>query len=136
MYACFPSWERAITSPESEWALLIKNPDFKDEEQEAYDLERVVYEGLLERFYIKDYQNTLLDIDVVLEERPNNPLLCKYQLLRTQCVGGMTSYTGDRDPYYQALTQITVSCPETEEAAFASNTARRGKEGEGEEGWG
>ena len=115
-------WAKKVVDlyPGSEWALLIENPDFKDEEEEEYELERIAYEDLLGRFYAKDYQNTLLDIDSVLAERPNNPLLCKYKLLRTQCVGGMTSYTGDRDPYYQALTQITFSCPETEEAAFAS----------------
>lgn len=120
-------WAQRVVGlyPESEWALLIENPDFKDEEEEAYELERFAYEKLLGRFYAKDYQNTLLDIDVVLEERPNNPLLCKYKLLRTQCVGGLTSYTGDREPYYQALTQITVSCQETEEAAFASDLLRQ-----------
>ena len=115
-------WAQQVVEqyPGSEWALLIENPDFKDEEEEAYEAERLVYETLLGRFYAKDYQNTLLDIDVVLAEKPDNQLLCKYQLLRTQCVGGLTSYTGDRDPYYQALNEITISCPETEEAEFAS----------------
>ena len=35
--------------PDSEWALLIENPDFKDEAEEAYEEERVVYEELLRR---------------------------------------------------------------------------------------
>mgnify|MGYP001246767484 CR=1 FL=1 len=115
-------WAQQVVDlyPGSEWALLIENPDFKDEEEEAYEFERLAYEGFLSRFYAKDYQNTLLDIDSVLIERPNNPLLCKYQLLRTQCVGGLTSYTGDRDPYFQALNDITINCPETEESEFAS----------------
>ena len=115
-------WAQQVVElyPGSEWALLIENPDFKDEEEEAYEIERLAYEAYLSRFYAKDYQKTLLDIDSVLIERPNNPLICKYQLLRAQCVGGLTSYTGDRDPYFQALNEITINCPETEESEFAS----------------
>ena len=111
--------------PDSEWALLIENPDFKDEAEEAYEEERVVYEELLGRFYAKDYQNTLLKVEAILEERPNNQLACKYQLLSAQCVGGLTSYTGDRDPYHKALEEITMTCPDTEEAEFAAELLRQ-----------
>ena len=114
-----------INYPGSEWALLIENPDFKDEEEEEYEEERIVYEALLARFYAKDYQNTLLEIQAVIEERPDNQLLCKYELLAAQCVGGLTSYTGDRDPYFVALKEITVNCPDTEEAEFANDLLRQ-----------
>jgi len=106
--------------PGSEWAMLIENPDFLDAEEEAYEIERVAYEALLSRYYAKDYQATLLDIDVIIGERPENPLSCKYNLLRAQCVGGLTSYTGDRTPYFNALKAIIDVCPETEESEFAS----------------
>ena len=100
--------------------MLIENPDFLDAEEEAYEIERVAYEALLSRYYAKDYQATLLDIDVIIGERPENPLSCKYNLLRAQCVGGLTSYTGDRTPYFNALKAIIDVCPETEESEFAS----------------
>ena len=114
-----------LNYPGSEWALLIENPDFKDEEEEEYEAERIVYEALLARVYAKDYQNTLLEIQAVIEERPDNQLLCKYELLAAQCVGGLTSYTGDRDPYFVALKEITVNCPDTEEAEFANDLLRQ-----------
>jgi tetratricopeptide (TPR) repeat protein len=116
-------WANQIISnyPGSEWANLIENPDFLDAEEEAYETERIVYEEMLSRYYRKDYQATLLAIDSIIAERPENPLSCKYNLLRAQCVGGLTSYTGDRTPYFDALKQLISNCPETEEAIFAAS---------------
>lgn len=116
-------WANQIITnyPGSEWANLIENPDFLDAEEEAYETERIAYEEMLDRYYRKDYQAALLDIDAINLERPENPLACKYNLLRAQCVGGLTSYTGDRTPYFDALKQLISDCPETEEAVFAGS---------------
>ena len=81
---------------------------------------------MLARYYKKDYQAALLDIDVINNERPENPLACKYSLLRAQCVGGLTSYTGDRTPYFDALKLLISDCPETEEAHFCSHASSIG----------
>ena len=105
--------------------MLIENPDYLDAEEMAYEEERVIYEGYLARFYAKDYQNTLLEINVVIEERPENPLICKYRLLAAQCVGGLTSYSRDRTPYYDALKGISTTCPDSEAAAFAEDLLRK-----------
>ena len=120
-------WANQITTnyPGSEWARLIEDPDFLDEEEEAYEFERITYEEHLSSYYARDYQATLLEVDVVINERPENPLRCKYNLLRAQCVGGLTSYTGDRTPYFDALKGIIDVCPETEEAAFARSLLRQ-----------
>jgi tetratricopeptide (TPR) repeat protein len=119
-------WAEQITTnhPGSEWALLIENPDFLDAEEEAYESERIVYEALLIRYYAKDYQKTLLEIRTAQEDRPENPLICKYNLLAAQCIGGLTSYTGDRTPYYEALRDVKTSCPDTEEHQFATDVLR------------
>jgi len=111
--------------PGSEWALLIENPDYLDAEEEEYEIERVEYEAFLSRYYNRDYQQTLLDINQVLLERPGNALECKYILLKTQCIGGLTSYTGDRTPYYTALEGIIATCPETEQEEFAKALLRQ-----------
>lgn len=120
-------WAEQITTnfPGSEWAMLIENPDYLDAEEMAYEEERAIYEAYLGRYYAKDYQNTLLEINDLMEERPQNPLICKYTLLAAQCVGGLTSYTNDRTPYYDALRDISTTCPETEEAAFAEDLLRK-----------
>ena len=116
-----PYWADEIVRlyPGSEWARLIEDPEYLDEEEVIREGQREVYEGLLSRYYTRDYQNVLLEIDEVLEQDTANMFACKYRLLRAQCVGGLTSYTGDRTPYFEALQGILGECPDTEEAAYA-----------------
>lgn len=111
--------------PGSEWARLIEDPDFKDEEEVLREVQREVYEALLSRYYTKDYQRVLLDIDEVVAADSVNFFACKYTLLRAQCVGGLTSYSGDRTPYFEALQGVVADCPDTEEAAFAQDIMRK-----------
>ena len=111
--------------PGSEWARLIEDPDFKDEEEVLREAQREVYESLLSRYYTKDYQRVLLDIDEVVGADSVNFFACKYTLLRAQCVGGLTSYSGDRTPYFEALQGVVADCPDTEEAAFAQDIMRK-----------
>ena len=110
--------------PGSEWARLIEDPEYLDEEEVTRQAQREEYEAMLSRYYTRDYQNVLLDIDEVLERDSVNFYACKYTLLRAQCVGGLTSYTGDRTPYFEALQGILGTCPDTEEAAFARDLMR------------
>ena len=111
--------------PGSEWARLIEDPDFKDEEEVLREVQREVYEALLSRYYTKDYQRVLLDIDEVVAADSVNFFACKYTLLRAQCVGGLTSYSGDRTPYFEALQGVVADCPDTEESAFAQDIMRK-----------
>ena len=111
--------------PGSEWARLIEDPDFKDEEEVLREAQREVYESLLSRYYTKDYQRVLLDIDEVVGADSVNFFACKYTLLRAQCVGGLTSYSGDRTPYFEALQGVVADCPDTEEATFAQDIMRK-----------
>ena len=117
--------EIARLYPGSEWARLIEDPDFKDEEEVLREVQREVYESLLSRYYTKDYQRVLLDIDEVVAADSVNFFACKYTLLRAQCVGGLTSYSGDRTPYFEALQGVVADCPDTEEAAFAQDIMRK-----------
>ena len=111
--------------PGSEWARLIEDPEYLDEEEMLREAQREVYEALLSRYYTRDYQNVLLEIDMVLEADSANMFECKYHLLRAQCVGGLTSYTGDRTPYFEALQGVVGDCPDTEESAYAEEIMRK-----------
>ena len=111
--------------PGSEWARLIEDPEFLDAEEMVREAQREEYEAMLGRYYRRDYQNVLLDVDEVLERDSANHFECKYKLLRAQCVGGLTSYSGDRTPYYNALQGIVAECPETEESAWAKDMMRK-----------
>ena len=111
--------------PGSEWARLIEDPEFQDEAEIIREAQREEYEAFLNRYYLKDYQQVLLDIDEVLARDSANAFECKHRLLRTQCVGGLTSYSGERTPYFEALARVVSDCPDTEEAAFAQDLMRK-----------
>ena len=111
--------------PGSEWARLIEDPEFQDEAEIIREAQREEYEAFLNRYYLKDYQQVLLDIDEVLVRDSANAFECKHRLLRTQCVGGLTSYSGERTPYFEALASVVSDCPDTEEAAFAQDLMRK-----------
>jgi tetratricopeptide (TPR) repeat protein len=115
-------WSAQVLSryPNSEWAILIENPDFADQEQVRIQEEREAYEAQLQRYYGKAYQEVLLACDEVINYHPNDHYVCKYRLLRAQCIGGLSAYAGgDRSAYYEALGKIISNCPDTEEAEFA-----------------
>jgi hypothetical protein len=71
------------------------------------------------RYYDKQYQSTLLAVSAIIESEPENHFLCKYRLLKAQCVGGLSAVTRDRLAYFEALYAVVDGCPETEEATFA-----------------
>lgn len=106
--------------PNSEWAILIENPEFADQEQVRIEEQRLEYEGHLQRYYGKGYQEVLLACDEVINYRPNNHFVCKYRLLRAQCIGGLSAYAGgDRRAYFEALGMVVTYCEDSEEAEFA-----------------
>jgi hypothetical protein len=106
--------------PNSEWAILIENPDFADQEEVRREEERLAYEELLQRHYAKAYQEVLLAADEIINYHPMNNYVCKYRLLRAQSIGGLSARTGgDRRAYFESLQLIIRDCPDTEEAEFA-----------------
>jgi tetratricopeptide (TPR) repeat protein len=117
--------------PGSEWAILVENPEYADEEHMRREHEREVYEAHLGRYYAKDYQNTLMAIVAVLSDEPLNNFTCQYRVLRAQCIGGLSSYTQDREAYYLALRDVIGECPDGEEAEFARNILEALVDGEG-----
>ncbi|MDG2209777.1 MAG: hypothetical protein P8K81_07295 [Flavobacteriales bacterium] len=106
--------------PNTKWSMLIENPEFADQQEVIREEERLEYEDYLRKYYSKAYQEILLASDEVINSRPNNFYFCKYQLLRAQCIGGLSSYAGgNRESYYDALRLVVGNCPDSEEATFA-----------------
>lgn len=106
--------------PDSEWAILIENPDFVDQEEIRREEQRLAYEELLQRYYGKAYQEVLLACDEVINSQPTNFYKCKHDLLRAQCIGALSARTGgDRTAYYEALEKVVNWCGEMEEGEYA-----------------
>jgi hypothetical protein len=55
----------------------------------------------------------------VIQEEPDNHLMCKYKLLRAICIGYSDGAVGLRDNFIKELNDVVASCPKTEEATQA-----------------
>ena len=106
--------------PDSEWAILVENPDYADKEEVRRQTERAAYEALLARYYAKAYVEVMRETERIIASEPENYYLCKHRILRAQAFAGSISGTGaDRSQYFQALSDVIKGCPDTEEATFA-----------------
>lgn len=115
-------WSAQVLSryPNSEWAILIENPDFADQAAVLNEEQRLAYEEQLQRYYGKGYQEVLLACDEVINYTPSDNYVCKYRLLRAQSIGGLSAYAGgDRRAYFDALSQVVTNCEDSEEAVYA-----------------
>ena len=106
--------------PDTEWALLIENPEFADKQEMLKEEQRLEYEGHLLRYYAKAYQETLLACNDILDGKEANAYGCQYRLLRAQCIGGLSAYAGgDRQAYYDALRGVALVCVDSEQGVYA-----------------
>lgn len=110
--------------PGSEWAMLVENPDHLDAAEVKKREEREAYEVLLNLYYQRIYQTLLLKTGEVIENEPENHLICKYRLLNALAIGGMDGMTGQRNNHIESLRTVISECPDTEEAAFAQERLR------------
>jgi len=106
--------------PDSEWAILIENPDFVDQEEIKLEEERLAYEALLQRYYAKAYQEVLLACGEIIKYNQSNHYYCKYLILKAQSTGALSARTGgDRSGYFSELQYVIRNCPDSEEEEYA-----------------
>lgn len=110
----------SLRYPDSEWALLVEDPDFVDfEEQKRLD-ELAAYEAHVIRYYAqKDYQEILTEINTVLDTVPDHTQECRYRFLRAQCIGWLDGRARGRDNYIAALNEVVAACDSSEQAMAA-----------------
>lgn len=111
--------------PGTEFALLVQNPDYLDVADIRKQEEREAYAKRLSLYYARSYQELLLQTNQVIEEEPENHLLCKYKLLNAMAIGGLDAMTGSRNNHIQALERVVNECPQTEEASFAAEQLKK-----------
>ena len=106
--------------PDSEWAILIENPDFVDQEEIKREEERLAYEALLQRYYAKAYQEVLMACGEIIKYNQSNHYYCKYLILKAQSTGALSARTGgDRSGYFNELQYVIRNCPDSEEEEYA-----------------
>lgn len=107
--------------PNSEWALMVENPDFVDLEEQRRLEELAVYEEYVLRYYNqKDYEAIVIGVRTLLDSVPDNTQACRYKYLRAQCIGWLDGRAHGRQNYIEALKEVTASCDSTEQGLAAA----------------
>lgn len=106
--------------PSSEWARLIDNPEYLDEQEVKRTAEKEAYEETYKLYARRNYYDALTECNRVITEEPNNHLMCKYRFLKAVCIGYTDGAYGIRENFIQELNTVKADCPETEEAAKAT----------------
>lgn len=116
-----PYWGNIILDkyPGSEWATLVENPEYEDYVEILRAEERAAYEELYQKYSYRNYQDVVLKATEVINNEPENHLLCKYRLLKAFATGNLESMLGGTTAYVGELQSVIESCPDTEEAAAA-----------------
>lgn len=107
--------------PDSEFAELIRNPNYKKAEDVALDKQKKDYEYTFELFSKKIYNEALVRSNAAINNEPENPLLPKYYLIKAQVLTAID----DKDGYTTALTKLTSKYPQTEEGKLAQDLLDR-----------
>lgn len=79
--------------PESEYARIIKNPNYKKDEAYAKKADERKYEEVFLNYKKGDYTSALLACNDVIDHEPKNMLLSKYYFLRALCYGEQKKFT-------------------------------------------
>ncbi|HQV51991.1 MAG: hypothetical protein IPF95_04170 [Flavobacteriales bacterium] len=102
--------------PDSEFARLIRDPNILAADEERRFEEEAVYKEVYDRYRQYLFSSVIVSCNGVIENEPRNHFLAKYHMLRAMAIGGMRDANGFRN----ALTQITVLFPGTDEANAAT----------------
>lgn len=101
--------------PNSEYALLIKDPNRKAKEDLEYQAQEEVYREVFRGFKNRQYISTISTCNDVINSGEPNAFLKKYAFLKALCYGGLK----DREGYKTQLRSIISTfsgTPESDEA--------------------
>ncbi|HYG50051.1 MAG TPA: tetratricopeptide repeat protein [Flavobacteriales bacterium] len=101
--------------PESEYAKIIKNPNYKKDEALARENDLKKYEETFYSYKRKDYENVLVACNDVISKDPKNSMLPKYYYLRAMTYGEM-----QKMPEFESALSETASKYPKEEVGIAA----------------
>lgn len=114
-------WGDQVVSlyPDSEYALLVLNPDYKSIEAMRQAEEVAAYEIVLNQYRNRLFPEVLAACTNVIETQKDNHLVPKYHFLKALTIGNLDKQTGNRDNYIAELKTVNTLYPETEEGIRA-----------------
>lgn len=126
--------------PDSEYAKLILNPNYKQAEQLAKDKDKAGYAATYQKYVQKQYAAVIINCNAIIKKDSANAFLCNYYYLKAQAVSGKNAGLDTLGKLEGALSDVVDHCEEHEVYATAkaaldkirkTNSIEEAKEGKG-----
>jgi len=101
--------------PNSEYAMLIKNPDYHLELAKRAGQDQAIYETAYNQFRQRQYSDALLTCNTVISDQPDNQFLPKFYLVKALVI----AQRKDVESYKSTLRELIAKFPGTDESAKA-----------------
>jgi len=120
-------WGNQIKSkyPNSDWALLVDNPNYMNAEQMRKEEEEKNYTKAYNQYVTNHPYDAVTTCTIAIADRPKNHLICQYHMLKATCLGKTEVAFGVRENCEAELKAVVDGCPNTEMAAQAAEMLKQ-----------
>lgn len=120
-------WGNQIKSkyPNSDWALLVDNPNYMNAEQMRQEEEEKNYSKAYNQYVTNHPYDAITTCTKAMSERPYNHLMCQYHMLKAICLGKTEVAFGVRENCETELKAVVASCANTEMATQAAEMLKQ-----------
>jgi tetratricopeptide (TPR) repeat protein len=120
-------WGNQIKSKyaNSDWALLVDNPNYMNAEQMRQEEEEKNYTKAYNQYATNHPYDAVTTCTKAISERPKNHLICQYRMLKATCLGKTEVAFGVKENCEAELKAITVDCPNTELSTQATEMLKQ-----------
>lgn len=120
-------WGNQIKSkyPNSDWALLVDDPNYMNAEQTRKEEEEKNYTKAYNQYVTNHPYDAVTTCTNAITNRPTNHLICKYHMLKATCLGKTEVVFGVRENCEAELEAVVAGCPNTEMATQAAEMLKQ-----------
>ncbi len=120
-------WGNQIKSkyPNSDWALLVDNPNYMNAEQMRKEEEEKNYTKAYNQYATNHPYDAVTTCTKAITERPTNHLICQYHMLKATCLGKTEVAFGVRENCEVELKAVLAGCPNTDMATQATEMLKQ-----------
>ena len=111
--------------PNSDWALLVDNPNYMNPEQMRKEEEEKNYTKAYNQYVTNHPYDAVTTCTIAIADRPKNHLICQYHMLKATCLGKTEVAFGVRENCESELKAVVDGCPNTEMATQAAEMLKQ-----------
>jgi tetratricopeptide (TPR) repeat protein len=111
--------------PNSDWALLVDNPNYMNAEQMRKEEEEKNYTKAYNQYATNHPYDAVTTCTKAITDRPTNHLICQYHMLKATCLGKTEVAFGVRENCEAELKAVVAGCPNTDMATQAAEMLKQ-----------